>query len=77
MCSRSDQPDDRPISIRSYLRDGSRVKVILRPSIVPFLDHTKTMVVDSRTAYLGGMNIGHVYRYEWHDHLFELVADAM
>ncbi len=65
-------PDERPGSIRSYLREGSRIKVILRPYLVPFLDHTKTMVVDSRVAYLGGMNIGHVYRYEWHDMMMEV-----
>lgn len=65
-------PDERPSSIRSYLREGSRVKVILRPYLAPFLDHTKTMVVDSRVAYVGGMNIGRVYRYEWHDMMMEV-----
>lgn len=56
-----------PSDMRAYLRDGSDVKV--RLSLNPWLvaDHTKLLVFDSRTAILGGMNIGREYYSEWHD----------
>ena len=60
-------PDfQRPSNIKSYLRD-SWVRV--RASANPWLtaDHRKCIVVDSREAYVGGMNIGRSYRYDWHD----------
>ncbi|HEY3864351.1 MAG TPA: phosphatidylserine/phosphatidylglycerophosphate/cardiolipin synthase family protein [Verrucomicrobiae bacterium] len=57
----------RPASIRSYLRDGSMVHV--RASANPWLtsDHRKCIIIDGREAYIGGMNIGREYRYDWHD----------
>jgi cardiolipin synthase len=57
----------RPAGIKSYLGEGSRVKV--RASANPWLtvDHRKCMIIDGREAYLGGMNIGRNYRYDWHD----------
>jgi|TARA_B110000037_G_scaffold33898_1_gene40982 cardiolipin synthase len=56
-----------PSDMRKYLRSGSKVKV--RLSLNPWLvaDHTKLIVFDSRTAILGGMNIGREYYSEWHD----------
>jgi len=61
-----------PQSIESYLETDSTVDVRRLPN--PFLtgDHTKTTIVDSRLAYLGGMNIAREYRYEWHDMMVEL-----
>ena len=61
-----------PDSIMQYLTDGSKVAV--RSAANPWLtsDHTKTIVVDGRVAYLGGMNIGYEYRYDWHDMMVEL-----
>ena len=40
----------------------------------PFLtsDHVKTLIVDRDLAFVGGMNIGREYRYEWHDMMVEL-----
>jgi cardiolipin synthase len=35
-------------------------------------DHTKTIIIDNRVAFLGGMNIGREYRYDWHDLMMEL-----
>ncbi|HET9023110.1 MAG TPA: phosphatidylserine/phosphatidylglycerophosphate/cardiolipin synthase family protein, partial [Burkholderiaceae bacterium] len=66
--SRSVTPD----SITRYLTGGSRVQV--RTAANPWLtsDHTKTIVVDDSKAYLGGMNIGYEYRYDWHDLMIEL-----
>lgn len=56
-----------PLSIINVLRSEKNVKV--RSIANPWLagDHTKTTIIDQRVAYLGGMNIGREYRYEWHD----------
>jgi cardiolipin synthase len=63
-------PDD----IKSYLKDGSKVQV--RASANPWLtvDHRKCMIIDDRQAYVGGMNIGRQYRYEWHDMMIGLTG---
>ncbi|MCP5536581.1 MAG: phosphatidylserine/phosphatidylglycerophosphate/cardiolipin synthase family protein [Akkermansiaceae bacterium] len=56
-----------PASMIAYLRKDGNVKV--RISRNPWLisDHTKLIIVDGKEAYLGGMNIGREYQYEWHD----------
>lgn len=56
-----------PASMPHYLREGSRVDV--RESRNPWLvtDHTKVFVIDGEIGFLGGMNIGREYRYDWHD----------
>jgi len=61
-----------PTSIQKYLKRGSRVKV--RKQSNPWLvsDHTKVLMFDRKTAFLGGMNIGREYRSEWHDMMVEL-----
>lgn len=61
-----------PASIVSYLRDGSHVRV--RPFLNPWFstDHQKIYLVDGQHAWIGGMNLGREYRYEWHDLMFEL-----
>ena len=67
-------PDDFvfPSSISSYLKDHSRVHV--RSFLNPWLsaDHSKLFLVDGTHAWLGGMNVGREYRYEWHDLMVEL-----
>jgi len=35
-------------------------------------DHTKTTIIDGKTAFVGGMNIGREYRYDWHDLMMEV-----
>lgn len=64
----------RPSSIESYLREGSRVRV--RASANPWLtvDHRKCIIIDGREAYIGGMNIGRNYRYDWHDMMVRLTG---
>lgn len=66
-------PEDfvAPSSIVSYLRQNSKVHV--RTFLNPWLssDHEKIMIVDGQRAWLGGMNIGREYRYEWHDLMVE------
>ncbi len=67
-------PDDyqQPLSIENYLTSHSNVQV--RKSKNPWLtgDHVKTMIVDKQLAYIGGMNIGREYRYDWHDMMVEI-----
>lgn len=66
-----------PIAISSHLQSDSHVKV--RTSGNPFLtgDHTKTTIIDGRRAFLGGMNIGREYRYEWHDLMMEVTGPVV
>jgi len=61
-----------PSSIYSYLRQDSRVRV--RPFLNPWFsaNHAKVLLVDGTHAWLGGMNLGREYRYEWHDLMVEL-----
>lgn len=35
-------------------------------------DHTKTTIIDDETCFLGGMNIGREYRFDWHDLMVEV-----
>ncbi|HUC85998.1 MAG TPA: phosphatidylserine/phosphatidylglycerophosphate/cardiolipin synthase family protein [Candidatus Acidoferrales bacterium] len=66
-----------PGDIKSYLEDHSRVRV--RVTSDPWLttDHRKCMIIDRREAYLGGMNIGWVYRYQWHDLMVGLTGPVV
>ena len=61
-----------PSSIISYLKSNSLVRV--RPFLNPWFsaDHSKTYLIDGTQAWLGGMNIGREYRYEWHDLMIEV-----
>jgi cardiolipin synthase A/B len=61
-----------PHSIVDYLQADSKVHV--RTLANPWMtsDHTKTIIVDSGRVFLGGMNIGQEYRYEWHDLMVEV-----
>jgi len=61
-----------PRSISAYLRKYSEVRV--RPLLNPGFscDHSKVFVIDDRYAYIGGMNLGREYRYEWHDLMAEV-----
>ncbi len=61
-----------PLSMRMYLERDSDVKV--RNMTNPWLtgDHTKTTIIDKKIAFVGGMNIGREYRYDWHDMMMEV-----
>lgn len=61
-----------PISIGAYLEAGSRVQA--RAFLNPWFssDHSKVLTFDRWVSYLGGMNLGREYRYEWHDLMFEV-----
>ncbi len=61
-----------PASIKEYLERDSEVTV--RPIANPWFtsDHTKTIIIDRKRAFVGGMNIGREYRFDWHDMMVEL-----
>jgi cardiolipin synthase len=61
-----------PASIEEYMEKDSKVRI--RSTANPWFtsDHTKTITIDKRKAYIGGMNIGREYRYDWHDMMVEL-----
>jgi len=66
-----------PSSIGDVLEEGSRVEV--RQLANPFFtgDHTKSIVIDEERAFVGGMNIGREYRYEWHDMMVEVTGPVV
>ena len=61
-----------PGSVSRFLEAGSEVAV--RQKSNPWFtgDHVKSTIIDQRIAYVGGMNIGREYRYDWHDLMMEL-----
>ncbi len=61
-----------PVSIKRLLRQEPGVKV--RSTALQWLagDHTKAIIIDRKTAFVGGMNIGREYRYDWHDLMMEV-----
>jgi cardiolipin synthase A/B len=58
--------------IADYLRRDSDVKVRVVDNPWFTSDHTKVIIIDRKKAYVGGMNIGREYRYEWHDMMVEV-----
>ena len=63
---------DPAFSMVRYLERDSGVRVRSAPNIWFTGDHTKTILIDGRVAFLGGMNIGREYRYDWHDMMVEV-----
>ena len=67
-------PDEHlpPASVRMYLESNAQVNV--RQKANPWFtgDHVKSILVDRETAFVGGMNIGREYRYDWHDLMMEI-----
>ena len=61
-------PDNMP----DYLEHGSKVEVRRMPMSGLTASHTKIISIDGQTAWLGGMNIGQEYRYDWHDLMIEV-----
>ncbi len=62
-------PEDfeAPLAITNYLESESEVQVRSADNPWATGDHSKTTIIDSDHAYIGGMNIGREYRWEWHD----------
>ena len=61
-----------PASVRRFLEKDSQVKV--RQKANPWFtgDHVKSTIIDHEVAFIGGMNIGREYRYDWHDLMMEI-----
>jgi len=59
-------------SVRRFLEADSKVEVRQAPNPWMTGDHVKTIVIDHRIAFTGGMNIAREYRYDWHDLMMEL-----
>ena len=61
-----------PASVRFLLESDSHVNV--RQKANPWFtgDHVKSTIIDHEIAFVGGMNIGREYRYEWHDLMLEI-----
>ena len=61
-----------PASIEDYLENESMIK--MRNQSNPWFtgDHAKITLIDRSTAFVGGMNIGREYRYDWHDLMMEI-----
>ncbi len=66
-----------PLSMEQYMERGSRVK--FRSRAIPWTagDHTKTTIIDKKVAFIGGMNIGREYRYDWHDLMMEVTGPVV
>lgn len=59
-------------NIKKYLREDSNVKIRTVPNTWVNVDHRKTIIIDDKLAYMGGMNFGEEYRYLWHDLMLSL-----
>ena len=72
-------PDDYqgPLHMGQYLEQDSNVK--FRSRAIPWTtgDHTKTTIIDEKLAFIGGMNIGREYRYDWHDLMMEVAGPVV
>ena len=58
---------EAPPAITLYLENKSEIQVRSADNPWATGDHSKTTIIDSDHAYIGGMNIGREYRWEWHD----------
>ena len=59
-------------SVREFLQAGSEIEVRQTPNPWFTGDHVKTIVIDGKTAFTGGMNIAREYRFDWHDLMMEV-----
>ena len=60
-----------------YLCRDSNIQLRVIPNTWLTGDHCKTFIFDRRTAFIGGMNIGREYRYDWHDIMIRLEGSAV
>jgi len=67
-----DKDFKQPKSIGQYLAYESGVNFRTSADTFFMFDHSKMIIIDKKTAYVGGMNIGQPYRYTWHDMMVKL-----
>lgn len=63
-----------PKMIKRYLKKDSDIKVRTRANTWLVFDHVKTISIDEKIVYLGGMNVGKEYRYSWHDMMIKMTG---
>ncbi len=56
-----------PQDMRDYLTKDSKVQVRRTSNAYMVTDHSKLHIIDGRTVFIGGMNIGREYHHELHD----------
>jgi cardiolipin synthase len=73
------QPADTEFidNIPRYLCKDSDIRLRVIPNIWFSGNHVKSMIFDQRMAFVGGMNLGREYRYEWHDMMIRLEGEAV
>ena len=79
MATATSQPADTEFieSIPAFLCEDSNIRVRVVPNILFAGNHCKCILFDNKTAYIGGMNIGREYRYDWHDMMIRLEGRAV
>ena len=59
-------------SVHAFLESDSEIDVQQSPNPWMTGDHVKTIIIDGKYAFTGGMNIAREYRYDWHDVMMEV-----
>jgi cardiolipin synthase len=75
--SRVDPPSmpvdfEKPKNIGPYLERDSDLQYRGQSNPLAMGDHAKTTIIDGDRAWVGGMNLGREYRYDWHDVMLEV-----
>ena len=68
---------EHPLSMSIYMESKSDIKVRNMTNPWTAGDHTKTTIIDEKIAFVGGMNIGREYRYDWHDLMMEVTGPVV
>ncbi len=66
-----------PLSVKQFLKAESNIQVRSKTNPWMTSDHVKNALIDNQVAFIGGMNIGREYRYEWHDLMMELTGPVV
>lgn len=61
-----------PADILTYLKQDSQIDARRLSNIFLTSTHTKIITLGTSRAYIGGMNFGREYRYDWHDMMAEV-----
>jgi cardiolipin synthase len=61
-----------PADIKKYLKRDSSLQLRTTSMSGFTASHTKIIIIDNKIGWLGGMNIGREYRYDWHDLMVEV-----
>ncbi|MBN2301561.1 MAG: phosphatidylserine/phosphatidylglycerophosphate/cardiolipin synthase family protein [Lentisphaerae bacterium] len=64
-------------NIGRYLRNETDIQVRRWYNLWLASNHSKLIIIDHSTAFLGGMNIGREYRYDWRDAMVEVTGPVV